>query len=268
MGTAAYFSPEQAQGATPDQRSDLYSLGIVMYEMVGGRPPFSGDNPVVDRVQAGARGAPTACGTCARTSPSPTRRSWPSCWPRTPRRATPRPRTSGSTSPASGTVSARPRWRRRPPVSGPRWQRRGSPHRSPARAPRPWSSAPPGTQVLPQQRTPVPVAAAAPPMPPPYDEPRRTGWLWVGILLALALLGRRRLPPLQRAQGRRLRHAGGDHAARCHEQDPRGRDAADQRPRLRGQDRADAAARTTRWPRTSSTSRIRSRTPRSTPRPG
>ena len=46
MGTATYFSPEQAQGAQPDPRSDLYSLGVVMYEMVGGRPPFSGDNPV------------------------------------------------------------------------------------------------------------------------------------------------------------------------------------------------------------------------------
>jgi serine/threonine-protein kinase len=46
MGTASYFSPEQAQGAQPDPRSDLYSLGIVMYEMVAGRPPFTGDNPV------------------------------------------------------------------------------------------------------------------------------------------------------------------------------------------------------------------------------
>jgi eukaryotic-like serine/threonine-protein kinase len=46
MGTATYFSPEQAQGAQPDPRSDLYSLGIVMYEMVAGKPPFTGDNPV------------------------------------------------------------------------------------------------------------------------------------------------------------------------------------------------------------------------------
>jgi beta-lactam-binding protein with PASTA domain/predicted Ser/Thr protein kinase len=46
MGTATYFSPEQAQGAQPEPRSDLYSLGIVMYEMVAGRPPFTGENPV------------------------------------------------------------------------------------------------------------------------------------------------------------------------------------------------------------------------------
>jgi serine/threonine-protein kinase len=45
-GHATYFSPEQAQGAQPDPRSDLYSLGIVLYEMVAGKPPFTGDNPV------------------------------------------------------------------------------------------------------------------------------------------------------------------------------------------------------------------------------
>jgi len=46
MGTATYFSPEQAQGHVVDLRSDVYSLGVVLYEMVAARPPFTGDNPV------------------------------------------------------------------------------------------------------------------------------------------------------------------------------------------------------------------------------
>ena len=51
LGSVHYISPEQAKGGRVDTRSDIYSLGVVMYEMMTGRPPYDGDSPVSVAIQ-------------------------------------------------------------------------------------------------------------------------------------------------------------------------------------------------------------------------
>lgn len=51
LGSVHYISPEQAKGGRVDNRSDIYSLGAVMYEMISGRPPYDGDSPVAVAIQ-------------------------------------------------------------------------------------------------------------------------------------------------------------------------------------------------------------------------
>jgi len=70
VGTAQYFSPEQARGETVDARTDLYSTGVLLFELVTGRAPFRGDNPVAVAYQHVNAAPPSPSGLNPDVSPA------------------------------------------------------------------------------------------------------------------------------------------------------------------------------------------------------
>ncbi len=83
-GTVSYMSPEQARGGTVDSRSDLFSFGILLYEIVSGRPPFSGSS-TMDTLSAILRERPSRLVEIVPDTPAELQRILDKCLEKAPR---------------------------------------------------------------------------------------------------------------------------------------------------------------------------------------
>ncbi len=142
LGTAQYVSPEQAQGRPLSATSDLYSLGIVLYELSTGRLPFDGDTPVSVALEAGQRGARPAAADQSRRFRRRSRRSSSRRWPRSRRTGTSPPRRCVATSSASHKAARSRRWLREVPEPTTGHARGGRAHADPGRRARRRSARP------------------------------------------------------------------------------------------------------------------------------
>jgi serine/threonine-protein kinase len=171
MGSVAYISPEQAQGHDIDERSDLYSVGVVLYQMLTGALPFTGDNAVAVALKHVSADAPAIDPKAANVSPAVA-----SIVAKLLRKD-PRERFTSATELASALREARERPNVTHAIDG------AAADAPTARIP---VVAPPPRRSIAPDRTPPPVVET---FETDYVEPRpNRRWLLFPLLLALAIL--------------------------------------------------------------------------------